>query len=251
MTTKHATQGRGCGTRNSGKLYVCSGVGPSGMEIENFVVDPIVPWPVDWHRGMELMGRSDSDIKDLVIFVGGEYYPSLWDFVEEAGRYGTSRKLTPSIDISKLTPGQSKMLFVHAKALPKFKVLAVKGHGNEPYAFCKQPQLGNPKDYPKPVYHANTKLCTFGHKSIATIFHQEDRMIKGRKGFQIKMPSFAYYAEEPENYDSLTEKTATDFWKPGVFLVLPITNFEAKDFVKPEDQDRVNKAGFNLDILDY
>jgi len=51
----------------------------------------------------------------LVFWVGAEFYPNVWDFIEETRVAGASRRVPSSMDFSKLTPA-SRMIFVHPQA---------------------------------------------------------------------------------------------------------------------------------------
>jgi hypothetical protein len=54
-------------------------------------------------------------ITHVVVWVGAEFYPNVWDFIEETRVAGASRKVAPSLDFTQLGP-ESCLLFVHAGA---------------------------------------------------------------------------------------------------------------------------------------
>lgn len=108
---------RGCGERTPGGLYVESGLGPNGVPLEHYLVDPPLPVP----EGLDLVNKPqviedpETGIFHLWLWIGAEWYPYCCDFVEEARRLGASRKLNPQLDLSRLTPG-SRMILVHPTA---------------------------------------------------------------------------------------------------------------------------------------
>lgn len=124
-TTVNPSNGRGCSFRSELSAYCCCGIGPGGMPIEHYLVDPCIPWPGKFQRGVKILPRhrdNPNSINDLVIFVGvgRENYPAVWDYVEETRLFGASRKMPPTLPWEKLTPGQSRMVFVHRLAIPRF-----------------------------------------------------------------------------------------------------------------------------------
>jgi hypothetical protein len=94
-------------------------------------------------------------------------------------------------------------------------------------------------------------MCSFLSPTLATLFHPEDRVVARRTSFEIKMPSFVYQAEGPKKYQRLSEKLNVEHWETGIFLMLPITHFEGKDWLSEKDKLSVNKAGYSHEILDY
>lgn len=108
---------RGCGDRTPGGLYIESGLGPGGIPLEHFLVDPPLPVP----EGLDLVNKpqiamdTETGIAHLWLWIGAEWYPYCPDFIEESRRLGVSRKLNPQMDLSQLTPG-SRMILVHPAA---------------------------------------------------------------------------------------------------------------------------------------
>lgn len=110
---------RGCGVRSPGGLYAECGVATdgSGLDIEAFLLDPSLAVP----EGADLVNKATvwqhpvTGINHLMMWVGAEHYPYVSDFIEEAMRFGISRKLPPNFDLSQLTPKRSRMILVHPK----------------------------------------------------------------------------------------------------------------------------------------
>lgn len=108
---------RGCGVRKKGGVYAEVPTSPFGQPIENFLIDsPIV---VD----KAALGLSEIGVKliekagvyHVFDIVGQEHYPNVADFVEEARRFGVSRRLPTTLDYSLITP-QSRLILLHARA---------------------------------------------------------------------------------------------------------------------------------------
>lgn len=124
FTTTEPPDGRGCGERDGGVPYACCGFSEDGTPIEFYVVDPAIPWPGEFQRGVKILPRNPQDvdsINDLVIFISKNDYPSPWDFVEETRRFGASRKLSHNLPFDKLMPGKSRMVFIHSRAIPSYQ----------------------------------------------------------------------------------------------------------------------------------
>ena len=110
---------RGCGRRQRGGLYACTGVSVFGRPMADFLIDPPKPWPYGPFRSPMLLEGKDG-VLNVVDWVGEEHYPFAPDFAEEVGRAGVSRRLPRDFPVERLTPGKSRIVLVHAKALPEF-----------------------------------------------------------------------------------------------------------------------------------
>lgn len=108
---------RGCGSRIRGGIYAEVGTGPGGRPIEFFLIDP--PELVDFRRlgvtpvGVKLIERAG--VHHVIDYIGSEHYPDVASFIEEARRFGISRRLPRNLDFAKLTP-DSRLIFAHARA---------------------------------------------------------------------------------------------------------------------------------------
>jgi len=111
---------RGCGERKPGGLYAECGLGPNGRPIEAFLVDSPLPLP-EGLGPRELINKPQlwhderTDLYHLVIWVGREHYPYVWDYITEVALYGASRRLPKRLApmLKKLTPGRSRMIMAH------------------------------------------------------------------------------------------------------------------------------------------
>lgn len=109
---------RGCGTRKQNGLYMCVGLSAEGTPIEDFILDPCHPFRGDPFRSPLLIEREGKPA-DVVVWIGEWHYPFVPDYIEEAKRMGLSRRIPRNYPIEKLSPG-SRMILVHAKAIPQF-----------------------------------------------------------------------------------------------------------------------------------
>ncbi len=110
---------RGCGRRQKSGCYLEISMSPEGQEIEQFLLDP--PIPIDKDAlgltaiGVKLIKRESEDVWDVWDIVGESFYPNVQDFIEEARRFGISRRLSSKMDFSLLTE-KSKLMTLHSRA---------------------------------------------------------------------------------------------------------------------------------------
>jgi len=109
---------RKCGRRIYGGIYVTLGTDDRGLlTIEDTLIDP--PVPIDAQKiglspiGVALIERGG--VYHLLDWVGETHYPQPVDFIEEARRYGVSRRVPKTLDFAKLTH-ESRLIVVHPKA---------------------------------------------------------------------------------------------------------------------------------------
>lgn len=258
-TTENPPSGRGCGDRKEGSPYACCGLSASGMPIEHFIIDPAVVWPGGFQRGVKILPRDPKDpdgVNDLVVFVGKKFYPSAWDYVEEVRRFGASRKMSNTLPFNKLTPGDSRMIFVHSKAIPQFAYEL--NHPARPLHGCKlfQHWVENKELWDKPGngYHpenvgaSGNRACTFALKDLTFLVHGDiEPDPEDPQSYCVNMPSFRYraaYPMKPEAY----MKTG---WQTGIFMALPLTHFEFCRQADKKAKSNAKKAGFHTEILEW
>lgn len=259
MQTTRPENGRGCGDRKEGAGYVCCGVGAEGMPIEYFVVDPAIPWPGEFQRGVKILPRSPKEpdgLQDLAIFVGKKDYPSAWDFVEEARRFGASRKISENLPLEKLTPGLdgSRMVFIHSRAIPGFDY--VLDRKKTPLRGCVEFQFYVDHkdlwvDTGKSGIHVDEQKCTFALRDLAFLlsaietYRTEDFFTPDF--YRVVMPSFSYQAKYPTEPETYLPKN----WKIGIFLALPLTHIEFCRKPNPKVVEKAAKAGFETVTLEW
>jgi len=261
LTTHQPPNGRGCGSeRDPESPYLCCNLSRWGKPIEAFVKDPAIPWPGKFQRGIKILPRYPKDpasVNDVVIFVGSKPdkaaigYPAAWDFVEEAARFGASRKAPPNIPFEKLTPGQSRMIFCHAKVIPQFEYELNRGDG--PLYGCKHLQdwmaYSDEHNGQAPERHLNYSLCTHGLRDLAFLSHKdiEPSPTGEAAWYQVRMPSFTYTAKFPVD----PQVYRPTIWSPGLFLALSLTHIEFAKKPHKAAQEKAQAAGFDTVTLDY
>ena len=116
-TEEVQTPSRGCGSRKAGGTYLCTGLSNAGVPVSEFLIDPVFPVQFAPFRAPILMpDPQDPEVMHAFIWVGEEFYKSPWDFYEEVRRLGASRRIPQGFDVMKLTPGRSRLVFVHPRA---------------------------------------------------------------------------------------------------------------------------------------
>lgn len=111
---------RGCGTRKKGGVYWEVGMGPDGMPLEHFLIDPPTPLPEEY-QGMSRQGVTTytdpkTGVTHVLDWVGEEHYPNVMDFTEEVRRFGLSRRIPKNFDFSLITE-KSRILLIHRRAI--------------------------------------------------------------------------------------------------------------------------------------
>lgn len=110
---------RGCGSRVDQALYATVPSSPFGKSIDYFLVDPAIKFGARNLRA-PMVVPDPQRTHHVILGVGKTYYPTVPDFVEEARVMGISKRLPKDFDPGKLTPGKSKLLLFHPKAIPAF-----------------------------------------------------------------------------------------------------------------------------------
>src|SRR5258708_18087277 len=109
---------RGCGEREQGGVYAECGLSSKGKPFEDFLIDPPKPLPegLDIVNKPELWEDPATGITHLLIWVGAEHYPYCSDYIEEACRYGASRRINPNLELSRLS-SWSRMILAHPRVI--------------------------------------------------------------------------------------------------------------------------------------
>src|SRR3972149_3110344 len=191
---------------------MCGVSSPSGDLTSHSFEHPPLPYGGEPFRAPLVHARNGgSNIKDLIFWVGQEFYPFCTDFIEETRYLGVSKRIPVSFDWSGVTPFQSRMFFIHPRAIIEEKI--------EPVDRC-----------PKAV-HAHEKGEEF---CLRSLYFFIDAEIENGKYFR-KVGSTTY--DVPWLIRNYKPRYAA-----GTFLWLPFTHFE---YVMPEDKmadERVKKA---------
>lgn len=257
-TTAEAARGRGCGERKEGEAYACFGIGSGGRAIEDFIVDPVRPWPGKFQRFIKILPRDPANpggLCDLMIFIGAENYPSVWSYIEEARRFGVSRRMPANLSFERLTPGQSKMVLVHSKAIP-LSFNYVLNRPFTPLRGCKHTHewLDAQRYSEVPVgYHPGHEIqtmCTFALQDLAVANHHRFERV-GEDKFRIDMPSFSFEGNFPHLPDLRGQRLAFQEWGTGIFMALPLTHFEFRNKAQKVIWERAKAAGFQTAIVNW
>lgn len=205
---------RGCGTRVKGGVYWEVGLSEYGSPLESFIIDPPMVVDIDAlgisPRGVHVIERNG--VAHVFDWIGAESYPNVADFLEEARRFGVSRRLElPKEQYNRLTP-ESRLVLVHPKAHIK---------NPEPYWY---PRVGMQNEaMPTPYkWHLCPKELP-EHEEPETMcagLWWEDvidasPVEKGERIAMRKMPSFSYGCAIPP-------ETAEHFYLPAVFASFPL-----------------------------
>lgn len=133
---------RGCGNRVLGGIYCEIPLSKHGLPLESFLYCP--PVVVDAaalglsNVGVKLIERNG--VWHIFDIIGKQHYPNVADFVEEARRFGISRRLSQNLDFSLLTT-ESRLILLHDRAFienhDKYRgdhecPKSVKGHDRDP-----------------------------------------------------------------------------------------------------------------------
>jgi len=221
---------RGGGLRAQNALYAVCGTSPYGKPIEHFLVDP----PTEWRGGRlraPMLVADKRGVNHILLGVGARYYPFVPDYVEETRRLGASKRIPEDFDLTKLTPGRSKMVLIHPRALPQFE------HDVE--TVC-----------PKKIeHHAPCINMLWGLSALKSYkrVHEIEETMKNE--MTIRTPSAIYVVPRPRKPEKLGDYP----YKAGIFIYLPITRFEYVNKRRNAPRElvkRVEKAGFELEICE-
>lgn len=217
---------RGCGSRVKGGIYLCTGLSEHGSPLEAFLIDPVVPFdaaPGESFRTPILRENPYMEgVVDAYVWVGESFYPSLVDYVEETRHKGASRRVSPLLDLTKLTPGKSRMIFIHPKAYTEHLEIPVNGcpksipeHGTENSTPC----IGAQWQYAESL---GSLMADSAHARIGDV-----------------------------TYPLPEQKEAPADCRPGLFLALPITHIEYEDDggELPEIVKAASEEGYDVLVM--
>lgn len=106
---------RGCGSRKAGGIYVETGFSNSGSM--DWLIDPPQLLPQGLPAPTQGMGFLERNgVIHLVDWVGAEYYPTPAHFIEEAWRFGVSRRIQRNFPLFRELTAASRLLLIHRKA---------------------------------------------------------------------------------------------------------------------------------------
>jgi hypothetical protein len=205
--------------------------------------------------------EEEQPLYHVLIWVGEEHYPQVVDFIEEARRFGISRRIRANFPFEKLTAGKSQMVLLHPKAIN------LNWEQQTPPDYCPksnpahlqihQSPSFDPHYYRVTVIAPGTEMEEERGLEVATsigVRPQEGPCLgkiynllpvpAGQEPGEIafrEMPSFRYsYTPSGESVAGLT---------PGIFGIFPLTGvalIKREDgTVNEEAEGRIQKAGLN------
>ena len=183
---------RGCGERKPGGLYICTELSPGGTPIEHFIIDPPIPYDGQKFRVPTIFEKDG--INHLLFWVGKEFYDYPSDFIEEARRFGCSKRVPAGFPIEKLQYG-SMMFFVHSRAII------------EDFSRLPKPQYCPKND----AAHYSRFVYCIGHSYTVAPPNSESMRNVGDTAYKVYPPD---------------SPIADLQYKPGIFLRMPITNID-------------------------
>ena len=240
------TGDRGCGKRKDGGLYACCGLSPipgMGTPVEDFIIDPPVPWTDGPFRGVQF--RHADDGVDMIIWVGAENYPTVPDFVEEGRAMGFCKRIPTgtlksdgtmskgATAYDEIIPYVSRMFLVHPRAIVESAYELQIGDRSDGCVPNPNMYDGHAGGCDPAVHVPNTgSPCTFATWDLsAAKAHSDAHAIKQSddQTTVVETPSVKYHVRTPVAIDDtpFDPDANTDVsYSPGIFIALPIGHFE-------------------------
>ncbi|OGP36846.1 MAG: hypothetical protein A2X93_04845 [Deltaproteobacteria bacterium GWC2_56_8] len=206
---------RGCGSRVKGGLYACCATSPYGEFIEFFLIDPPVPYEGKSFRAPIVEGSN------LIFWVGEKFYPYCPDFIEEARYFGVSKRIPiGELDLRDFKPFQTKMLFIHPRAVAD--TLAPTRHcpKNDSLHFASKERCIGPLYFFIKPEDVETESSGVLKRTIGSTVYTVPKLINGAKltpGYFMWLPfsHFEYVRQEDGSVDARIEKAV----KSGVNIL--------------------------------
>jgi len=234
---------RGCGTRKEGGLYLVTATSPYGFPIEHFLVDPPIPW-----RGPRVLRApmliEAGGVVHIAMTVGKTYYPYVPDIVEEIRVLGLSKRVPRDFDFTKLTPGRSRILLIHPRAIPRFSFKA-EWEERKPCERCRilsdHYGISEIARECKPRHEPGSLRCIFALWPLSALRSHKKVHEVIEEGL-VKTPSTTYAVR-----GRVHEAPREQRYSPGVFARLPITRFEYVGSSLPEDlKEKAEESGWEV-----
>jgi len=206
---------RGCGKRRQGGLYAAVGLSANGgRPLEEFMIDPPIMWTQGPFRGTRFEGHKDGAC-DLVQWVGEQFYPFVPDFVEEGRKLGFSRLLSPKLDLSKVRPYQSRLIFIHS-------------HAYAGGSYKLQDREASYRPHPDMrLLCAHSTNKTYAHSPcVFATWELSALTTEAKHRVDEATPEVAHITTPSVKYSVLKPLKANLSYSPALFLTLPLTHFE-------------------------
>lgn len=249
---------RGCGRRQDGALYACSGTSSYGRPVEDFIVDPPLPWTLGPFRGVRPWSKinaSGQEVHDMMLWVGAENYPFVPDFVEEGRMHGFCKRIpTGRLDgeggavggpaqYGKVRPSESRMVLIHPKAIAESSYLVhyESGLSIGRDVGCSACGSGaNTMRTHLTEHVSGSPSCTFATWDLSALADDTPKHgvdLSDVAWAAIKTPSVLYRVRRHEESD------VPPTYAPGIFLALPVTHFE---YVRQDGEKSVPESVASL-----
>ena len=240
------TTPRGCGKRQKGGLYACTGLstGVGGVPIEAFVIDPPIPWTSGPFRGVQFVERANGPV-DIVMWVGAENYPTVPDYIEEARQMGFCKRIptgtldegnrSNGVDYNRIVPHESRMVLVHPKAVVHSAYRLSTGTGSTPniqrtqHGLCaysgRFSVVGTTQNDHHLTHDNEGPSCTFATWDLSALESSTKHRVEPVDSVgaiaTISTPSVSYHASYPK--DGTADPVE---YSPGIFCAVPLGHFE-------------------------
>jgi len=215
---------RGCGTRRADGLYMCVGTSPIGIPIEEFILDPVREFRGK-HFLSPILYEQEDGIYDVLIWIGAEFYPFVPDFIEEAQWMGISRKIRKNFPLERLTPGESRMILIHKRAIPKFEYEVL------PTGKCLKPDVEH--------------KCTFDLWPLSSL-----KPMKNHNVIETESSMYAEIVTPSVSYHVTIPMSGNGDYQSGAFAAFYITHWEYIGKSRPKElAEKVEVAGYEMLIL--
>jgi hypothetical protein len=234
---------RGCGKRVNGGIYVETTLSRFGQPLENFLFCP--PKLLDkaaigaTNLGVTvLQDPVDPDTVHILDIVGASNYPNVADIVEEIRRHGASRKVSPLLPWSKITPA-SRLCLAHDSAI---LTNAAELHDlliAEAKDYMLTPGLACPKQVAKHAALDFRKMC------LALLYE----VVEGGTNLNDPNQPVRQVTRKVGDTEYEARRAPLGFvpeWAPGIFAALPINRLVVID-----DPDDPEAAQAKLDLISY
>jgi len=225
---------RGCGYREEGLYAVCE-TSPFGKDISYFLIDPVVPWKGP-HLRAPMLEPNRHGVNHIIMGVGVKYYPFVCDWVEETARLGMSKRIPRKFDVTKLTPGRTKIILFHPRAIPDFEY------------DCDHECPKGLEDEHECIGALWPLSALESHRRL----HRVEPCSGELEGVKVHIhtPSVHYLVNVPRRP---TDGKGLPY-RAGLFIQLPITRFEyvSKTGRVPRGVERgVREAGYDLEVCKW
>jgi len=232
---------RGCGSRKDGGLYLEIVTGSSGRPIEDFLLDPVQVWEgAPSLRAPMLIDSTNSygiegkPVKHIIMMVGKEFYPTIPDFIEEGRLLGVSKRIPRNFPFEQLTPGLSRIILMHHRAIPKFDYNV---------------DITCPRGNTEKVHKCQ---CVYHLWELSALHPSSDKHSVEIAGSiaTVTLPCGDTYHVNMPLEPSL--EGYSDDYEPGLFISLPIGNIayinKANNEAPKDIVDRATKSGWTLKV---